>query len=494
MDINERNTYIFKEIKNHLNYIKKIKPNIEIAYIALQGSQNYNLDIYNDEYKSDIDTKAIVIPSLEDISKNKKPISETIILPDNSHCDLKDIRIMFEQFKKQNINFVEIIFTKYRIINPRYKDLFKELYDNRERIAHFNTNQAIRCIAGMSMQKLKALEHPYEGLKDKIEKYGYDGKQLHHIIRMNNFIKTYAIEKKPFEYCLTYNPNIDMLYKAKLNKYSLEEAREIANKCNKETIKLEKENLLEKDVIDNNVIDLLQNIQYESIKRYIQYEITPKINIVNKEYDNVFVTSDLHFGHINVMMFEPQRYDELIGISQEEAVSKYIKEHNININEVDIRELYREVNKQYIDQHDNKLIKNWNDIVKENDLVYILGDLSFKNGEETNKILQQLNGDKILIKGNHDFAFLDTHKFDKSLFKEIVDYKEINIYDKNFVLFHYPIATWNLKQKGSIHLYGHVHSNKTTTHPLEMELENAYNVGVDVNHYKPINIKNFIKE
>ena len=321
-----------------------------------------------------------------------------------------------------------------------------------------------------------------------------DGKQLHHIIRMNNFIKTYAIEKKPFEYCLTYNPNIDMLYKAKLNKYSLEEAREIANKCNKETIKLEKENLLEKDVIDNNVIDLLQNIQYESIKRYIQYEITPKINIVNKEYDNVFVTSDLHFGHINVMMFEPQRYDELIGISQEEAVSKYIKEHNININEVDIRELYREVNKQYIDQHDNKLIKNWNDIVKENDLVYILGDLSFKNGEETNKILQQLNGDKILIKGNHDFAFLDTHKFDKSLFKEIVDYKEINIYDKNFVLFHYPIATWNLKQKGSIHLYGHVHSNKTTTHPLEMELENAYNVGVDVNHYKPINIKNFIKE
>lgn len=144
--------------------------------------------------------------------------------------------------------------------------------------------------------------------------------------------------------------------------------------------------------------------------------------------------------------------------------------------------------------HENCIIKNWNDIVKENDLVYILGDLSFKNGEETNKILQQLNGDKILIKGNHDFIFLDTHKFDKSLFKEIVDYKEINIYDKNFVLFHYPIATWNLKQKGSIHLYGHVHSNKTTTHPLEMELENAYNVGVDVNHYKPINIKNYIKE
>ena len=488
---------IFKKLKEHYNYLKEYHPNYNVIYLGLQGSQNYNLDIYTDEYCSDVDTKAILVPSLKEISLNKQPVSTTVILPDNSHCDCKDIRLMMENFKKQNINFIEILFTEFRLINPKYKDLILELINMNEDIAHLNENQALRCMSGMSMEKKKALCHPYPTLIDKIEKYGYDGKQLHHIIRMNDFIKAYT-SGKTYRECLTTYNDKDLLMSAKLSKFTLEEALDLSNKYDEDTKLIKDKFLKEQDIINKETLEKMNDIQYRIIKRSIELELEPKEE-TKKEidpncYKNVFVTSDLHFGHINVMMFEPQRYDELIGISQEEAVSKYIKEHNININEVDIRELHREVNKQYIDQHDNKLIKNWNDIVKENDLVYILGDLSFKNGKETNKILQQLNGDKILIKGNHDFTFLDTHKFDKSLFKEIVDYKEINIYDKNFVLFHYPIATWNLKQKGSIHLYGHVHSNKTTTHPLEMKLENAYNVGVDVNRYKPINIKNYIKE
>ena len=123
-----RDEYIFKKLKEHLNYVKTNYPKYNVIYIALQGSQNYELDMYTDEYKSDVDTKAIIVPSLQEISLNKQPVSTTLVLPDNSHCDVKDIRFMMDNFKKQNINFLEILFTKYRIIpNAQYKELILEL-------------------------------------------------------------------------------------------------------------------------------------------------------------------------------------------------------------------------------------------------------------------------------------------------------------------------------------------------------------------------------
>ena len=82
--------------------------------VFLQGSQNYNLQ-YED---SDIDTKAIILPKFNDFVLNNKPVSTTLILESNEHIDLKDIRLMFECFKKQNINFIEILFTEYYILNP----------------------------------------------------------------------------------------------------------------------------------------------------------------------------------------------------------------------------------------------------------------------------------------------------------------------------------------------------------------------------------------
>lgn len=116
----KREAYIFKRLKEHY---KEIDGKYEIVGLFLQGSQNYGLDIYDDDYKSDIDTKAIVLPTLKDIVMNAPPISTTLVLENNEHIDLKDIRVMFDTFKKQNVNFIEILFTKFRLINPKYKDL-----------------------------------------------------------------------------------------------------------------------------------------------------------------------------------------------------------------------------------------------------------------------------------------------------------------------------------------------------------------------------------
>ena len=111
---------------------------------------------------------------------------------------------MFDCFKKQNVNFVEILFTKYKVINPKYKEIVQLLFDNRELIAHYNNYAAINCMTGLSMEKYKALEHPYPATIDKIEKYGYDGKQLCHLIRINEFMKRY-IQGTPYADCLVSN-------------------------------------------------------------------------------------------------------------------------------------------------------------------------------------------------------------------------------------------------------------------------------------------------
>lgn len=267
-----REEYIAQGLIRHIEEFEKHYSNLEMFVLVLQGSQNYGLDIYTDEYKSDIDTKAIVIPSIEDVVMNKKPISTTHILLNNEHLDIKDIRLYFDNFKKQNINFIEILFSPYYIVNPKYKDLWEELRGGREDIAHYNTNQALRCMSGMSMEKKKALCHPYPSLIDKIEKYGYDGKQLHHIIRMCDFIYAYT-HNNLYEECLKYLPHREMMMKAKLNEYTLEEALQLADYFDNQTKELKDFYLLKEDIINQSALDLLNKIQYNVIRRKIKNEI-----------------------------------------------------------------------------------------------------------------------------------------------------------------------------------------------------------------------------
>lgn len=267
-----REEFIKSGLYLHLSTFEKNHPNLEWFALVIQGSQNYELDIYTEEYKSDIDTKMLVIPSLEDIVYNKKPISTTYILPNNEHTDIKDIRLYFDNFKKQNINFVEILFSNYYIINPKYQDLWDELIKNRENIAHYNYNQTLRCIAGMSMEKKKALCHPYPTIKEKIDKYGYDGKQLHHIIRMNDFIYAYT-HNKLYKECLTYLPHKELMMEAKLNKFSLEKALELAEFFDNQTKEMKDFYLKEPEEINQDALNTLNKVQYEVIKRKIETDI-----------------------------------------------------------------------------------------------------------------------------------------------------------------------------------------------------------------------------
>lgn len=262
---------IMKRVQEHLEYLSR--NGYEVVFIALQGSQNYGLDIYTDEYMSDVDTKAVVLPSFEDFVKNRKPVSTTIVLENNEHIDVKDIREMFNTYKKQNINYIETLFTKYKIINAEYADLIEPLFENREEIAHLNFNQALRCIAGMSMEKKKAMEHPYPNLLDKIEKYGYDPKQLHHIARMCDFIQKY-VSGKSYEECLVPDEGTrKKLLEIKTGKYDLETARMLAESFDNMTKSIKDCNSTEIDEINQSAIELLEKVKYDVLKYRFKKEI-----------------------------------------------------------------------------------------------------------------------------------------------------------------------------------------------------------------------------
>lgn len=217
--------------------------NQRVFVTVLQGSQNYGLQINNEEYQSDIDTKSIILPSFRDFCNNTQPISTTHMMPleegqeNPEHNDFKDIRVMFETFKKQNVNFMEILFSDYFVVSSYWHNEWQELRSLADDLTACHPKQTVRTMAGMSMEKYKALEHLYPTIKWKIDKWGYDGKQLHHIIRIHDFINRY-IDGVPFRQCLIPSNYVkNMLMEAKLNHYTLDEARSLAERLNAATLK-----------------------------------------------------------------------------------------------------------------------------------------------------------------------------------------------------------------------------------------------------------------
>ena len=189
---------IINRLQEHLEESLSAYNNPDWFVICLQGSQNYNLA----DEESDIDTKLLIFPNFEDLVFNKPAISHTYIMENNEHCDVKDVREYFKIFRKQNINFVEILFTDYYIVNPKYANEWKDLRRWREEIACYNKYQALKCMLGMASEKMHALTHEYPSRLYWIEKYGYDPKQASHLFRIKVFIKDYIEGKKSYKQML----------------------------------------------------------------------------------------------------------------------------------------------------------------------------------------------------------------------------------------------------------------------------------------------------
>ena len=158
---------------------------------------------------------------------------------------------------------------------------------------------------------------------------------------------------------------------------------------------------------------------------------------------------------------------------------------------------------EQVEEMNKQLIANWNSKIAPQDEVYHLGDFAFCGVQKGLEILEQLNGIKYLIRGNHDNGLAKKEGF-KQHFEWIRDYYELHVHDvhqdeadetvfhqyhQSIILCHFPILSWNGMSHGTWHLHGHCHGSLPPTRMMRKD------VGVDTNQLMPYNyeeIKNIM--
>jgi calcineurin-like phosphoesterase family protein len=129
-----------------------------------------------------------------------------------------------------------------------------------------------------------------------------------------------------------------------------------------------------------------------------------------------YIISDTHFGHKNILKYEP---------------------------------IHRPF--QSIEEHDQELIRRWNSVVRPRDTVWHLGDVLF--GKHSFACLAQLNGTKRLIMGNHDRHPLALYREHFASIHGVAEYK-------GCILSHIPVHEGQLHSRFRRNIHGHLHSNK----------------------------------
>ncbi len=155
----------------------------------------------------------------------------------------------------------------------------------------------------------------------------------------------------------------------------------------------------------------------------------------------VFYIADTHFGHANIIKHCNRPFD-----SAEEM--------------------------------DAIMIRNWNSVVGVDDVVFVVGDFSFR-GASAESYLAQLNGTVNLIVGNHDKP--DDYKS----FASYCDMAKVVHDNHSIILCHYPMAEWDGYYHDVVHFFGHIHNNRNEAAGIMDKVPNAYNVGADLLDFEP---------
>lgn len=145
------------------------------------------------------------------------------------------------------------------------------------------------------------------------------------------------------------------------------------------------------------------------------------------------------------------------------------------------------------ENHEEWLVNLWNSQATQSDLVYILGDISFGKFDQTKEVLQRLQGQKIVIKGNHDNEQnLNRLKYDGVITAWKL-YDEIEIQGVKACLMHYPIASWNRQHYGSLMLHGHSHGMyQGQGKILDVGIDSAYSIFGEHRLFSEENVVNFM--
>lgn len=168
-----------------------------------------------------------------------------------------------------------------------------------------------------------------------------------------------------------------------------------------------------------------------------------------------WITSDLHFGHTNIMKFCPQ------------SRARFNND---------------------VDYMNEAMVIEWNSLVQPEDLVYILGDVAFLPAAKAVQYMKRCNGKKILVKGNHDRKLLNDPVF-RSCFESVHDYLDITYNGTKCVMFHYPIAEWDQMHRGAVHFHGHLHGGESG-----LEKFRARDMGMDATGFIVVEMERAIAD
>lgn len=161
-----------------------------ILNITLYGSQNYNIDT---PY-SDVDVKAIYVPSLTDAILEPKWTSFEYHNLKNEHCELKDIREMCRMYQKQNLNFLKTLFTPYRWDNPKYAEIHQAFKSRANDIAYYNMWYGVKSTCGQALNTVKQLQKDSSDLK-KFAKVIYLYLYLNKYMSSNNYEECLRVDE-----------------------------------------------------------------------------------------------------------------------------------------------------------------------------------------------------------------------------------------------------------------------------------------------------------
>lgn len=197
------------------------------------------------------------------------------------------------------------------------------------------------------------------------------------------------------------------------------------------------------------------------------------MKIVKVPEQNIWFTSDTHYGHTNIC----------------KATTKWKNAEN------ETRDYHS------LDAMNAALADNINRVVKPNDILFHLGDWSFGGIDNVDYFRHRIACQNIhLIYGNHDTSIMNSQRL-QSFFSSVQHYLELDIrmytgekqkklvFDQELVLCHYPIQSWNGMNKGSIHLHGHVH----LPYLKRLGKGRMMDVGVDGNFMQPLSLLDVMK-
>ena len=180
----------------------------------------------------------------------------------------------------------------------------------------------------------------------------------------------------------------------------------------------------------------------------------------------VYITSDIHYGHKNICR----------GVTNWRT-----PEGEVPINSTRDFDSIEQMNSAIVDRINSK--------VGQEDTLILLGDIAFGGFENIGVFLDRLVCKNIyLILGNHDHHIKNDRSYIKDRFITVKDYAELNIDGENFVLCHYPLASWHGLNKGVIHLHGHVHLSPQNKWGNGKKLD----VGLDGNNLYPYSITEIV--